>query len=221
MIYVKKYWWIVLVILLTGASVWWLKPNKVIQQPNQDQVLIHKFDSLKYIHKNDSLTLVIDTLKAKLDKKKRDYADLLNRQKKEREKLPTLTASEVVEEFQGWVEVPVTMVAQPDTMIITPLQGIRNAVEVFVEKDQCLAREDEVIDQVKLANETIVAQDTLLKVKNNRIIGLTREYFQSQAAVNKLNNDLKKSEKKLRTKNVILGILSGVAAVGIVIAVVK
>jgi hypothetical protein len=126
-----------------------------------------------------------------------------------------------VAEFQGWVEVPVTMVAQPDTMIITPLQGIRNAVEVFVEKDQCLAREDNVEGQIKDATATIVAQDSLIKVKNNRIIGLTREYFQSQAVVDKLNNDLKKSEKKLRTKNVILGILSGVAAVGIVIAVVK
>jgi hypothetical protein len=222
MIYVKKYWWIVLVIILTGIATWLIKPSPVVT-PSTDSLLVHKFDSLKYIKSNDSLVSIIDTLKTQLNIKKLQYAELLKRQKKEKERVVNLPVPELVNEFEGWVGVPVETKFDLDSnaSVITPIAGIRTAVVTFIEKDQCLEREMQLVDQNTLLTKTVSKQDTLIKLKDKRIIDLTREYFQSEAEREKAEKETEKANKKVRTKNVIIGILSGVAAVGIVISAVK
>lgn len=216
--YIKKYWYIPIIILLTGTAVWFLKPDKVIM-PLPDQVMVHKFDSVKYIKRSDSLVQVIDTLKSKLEIKKRQYADLLNKQRLQIVEVQTMPATEVVQVFRDKVQAIVTLTT--DSNVITPIQGIRNAVIMFVQGDQCLDREKAVLDQQSISGRIIQSQDTLLQIKDKRIIGLTREFYTSQVIITGLNTDLEKERKKVRTRNIILGVLSGVAAAGIVVAVIK
>lgn len=217
---VKKYWYIPIIILLTGIAVWFLKPDKVVV-PLPDQVMVHKFDSLKYIKTSDSLKVIVDTLKSQLAVKKKQYKDLLSRQKVDIFEVKNLPIPELVSRFEDKTQTFVKVSMLPDSVVIAPIESIRNAVILFTEGDQCYERERSVVVQNELSSNIIRQQDSLISIKDKRIVGLTREFYSSQATIAGLNGALEKERKKVRTRNVILGILSGVAAAGIVVAIVK
>lgn len=205
-------------ILLTAICVWYLKPNRTVPVP-PDQVIIHKFDSVKYIKRSDSLVQVIDTLKSRLEVKKKQYADLLNKQRIQVAQVEIMPATELVQTFEDKVQSSVVLTK--DSNVIAPIHAIRAAVILFVHGDQCIDREKAVLDQEAVSSRIIQSQDTLLQIKDKRIVGLTREFYTSQAVITGLNSDLAKERKKNRTKNIIIGCTAGAAAVGILVAVLK
>jgi hypothetical protein len=218
---IKKYWWVIVIAILVGIAVWFLKPDKIITiLPSQ--IPMHEFDSLVYVHKLDSVNLAIKEIKTKLTEKQKDYDKLLELQKKERENLRHLTATEIIKKFSEKVNTPVETVLSRDTQVIVPLNGIRNAVLLFTRTDQCEDREISLVDQNSRLGLLIISQDPLLKIKDTRLVALMKEFYSGEITINTLNNALEKEKKKNRTKNIILGIVSGAAAVAIgVIAIIK
>jgi hypothetical protein len=102
------------------------------------------------------------------------------------------------------------------------MKGIRNAVLLFTRADQCEDREIPLVDQNSRLGALVMSQDSLLKIKDTRLVALMKEFYSDQAAMNTLNSVLEKEKKKNRNKNIILGVVSGAAAVAIgVIAITK
>jgi hypothetical protein len=67
----------------------------------------------------------------------------------------------------------------------------------------------------------IQVKDKMLSVKDIYIKDLNDQYFAAGAIMKDQDLLIGKQQKKIRTKNLILGILSGIAAASIVIVAVK
>ncbi len=221
----KKFWWVIVIVLAmcvaTGIVVWNLKPTKtIVQEPSQVQP--HKFDSLKYIQKTDSLSKVISDLKKENDKKEKQYSLLLRNQKQQVVAVENLSEKEVIDEFS--VRTGDKASQRDDSTAIISIFSMRKAISLFVERDQCLERETTTLDQGDLTRSIITSQDSMLIAKDKRIIDLTKEFYDSQLKITGLNVAVAKYDRKIRTKNVFLGILGGIAVVGItgtIISIVK
>lgn len=221
----KRYWLQIVICLIVaiavGVAVWFLKPVKVVVQ-DPSQVQPHKFDSLVYIQKTDSLIKVISGLKEQDEKKRIQYAVLLREQKILADKLQTIPATEVVKRFDE--KTGDKSILHRDSTATISLFAMRNAVGLFVAGEQCLDRERLTLDQGEFTRSIIASQDSLLRVKDSRIYSLTREFYDSQLRITGLNVAVENRDRKIRTKNIFIGILSGVTLLGVtgtIIAIVR
>lgn len=216
--WIKKYWWIVAVIALIIVAVIFFWPKKVVPVVD-DTVSVHRFDSLVYIHSNDSLKGVITTLEAEIVKRSAVYARTVAILNSKISTVQTLPANDVVEVFSDRVYVDVKL--RSDSNVIVPLQGIRNAVVMIYRMDAAIAGLEYYSGQDSLQREVIGQQKQLLAIKDTRIVNLTSEFYQSQSAITGLRADIAKQQRKVRNRNTLIGIVAGAGAVAILVAVLK
>ena len=216
--WLKKYWWILAVVILLIIAVIFFWPKKII--PVQDNtVVIHQFDSLRYIKSNDSLKSVIGTLEQEIVKRTLSYTRTIAILSKKTDAVQTLPATEVVDVFSDRIHVDVEL--RSDSNVIVPLQGIRNAVVLIYERDAAMVGVDFYSGKDSLNTAVIHKQKELLNIKDTRIVNLTKEFYQSQNTITGLKTDLEKQQRKVRNRNKLLGIISGAGAVAILVAVLK
>jgi len=219
--WLKKYGWIILLILLVAMTIsfFWGSKSKVQVQDNT--VLVHKFDSSLYIHSNDSLKGVIRTLEQELAKREVSYAQTIKILSKKTDAVQTLPITEVAEAFSERIYVDVGLEARGDTVAILPMQGIRNALVIIYRGDEALVGLSYYKGQDSLKTVLIDNQKQLMNIKDTRIVALTSEFYKSQAVITGLNADIEKAQRKLRNRNKVLGIISGAAAVAVLVAVLR
>ena len=127
--------------------------------------------------------------------------------------------TEVVAVFSDRIHVDVEL--REDSNVIVPLQGIRNAVVLIFERDAAIAGVEYYSGQDSLKSALIEKQRELLSIKDTRIVGLTKEFYTSQTTISGLRTDLEKQQKKVRNRNTLIGVISGAAAVAVLVAVLK
>ena len=219
--FIKKNWWVFIVCALCFFAAWMIKqPKNIVVQDNA--VALHRIDSLSYKKSSDSLVQIIDTLKSRLAKKKIQYITVVRGQGEEMERVTHLMTTETIKEYADRVDDSCKMVViNRDTSVITPINGIKTAVVLLLRGEQCLERETVTGEQSSLREAIIKSQGELIVIKDNRIIGLTKEFYSSQLVISGLRGDVEREKKKNRIKNILLGSVAGVAAVGILVAVLK
>jgi hypothetical protein len=221
----KKYWLQIVIVIVVAAAVgilvWFLKPTKIVVQ-DTSQVQPHKFDSLKYIHKVDSINLVLVELRKKDEKNRLAYAVLLREQNVLNNLLKTIPPVKVVELFSEKTGDKATL--HLDSTATISLLAMRTAVGLFIAGEQCLDREVAILNTSAVKDAVMASYDSLLSAKNERIFDLTREFYDSQLRITGLGVTIAKQDRRNRTKNIIIGVVSGVAVLGItgtIIAITK
>lgn len=220
MTFIKKYWvFLIVIILLIIAIIFlWRKETPVIQD---NTIAIHQFDSLKYIHSNDSLKNIITILEKEIVKRETAYTRTLANVTKKINSIQTLPAQEVVDEFSDQIQHELTIENRNDTVVIVPLQGVKNAVVLIYERKYALMGVEYYMGQDSLKNEVIVNQKQLLDIKDTRIVKLTDEFYQSQQVITGLKGSLEKEKRKVRNRNTLIGVTAGIGAVAILVAALK
>lgn len=219
--FVKKYWWVFILCIGFFIAAWFIKPNK-ITDTTPDLIPQHQIDSLKYAKTTDSLTQIIDTLKAQLKNKKTEYITIIKNQGLELDKIKKLPATELVKEFSKRTGDSVKLVIlEKDTTVIAPMASIKEAVILMVKGEQAEIREMKLTSQLNTANSLIEKQDAKLATNDIRISQLTKEFYTSQILISGLEADVSKEQKRNRTKNVVIGCLIGVSVTAGIIAILK
>jgi len=216
---VKKFGpWVAVLVLFVACLVLLLAPDKPVPVPTVEN---HRFDSLRYVKRSDSLSVVITDLEKKIIAIKASFAARIETLKQSVETVKTLPADEVVTAFSTRTGEASTIEVRTDTMVVTPIAGIRKALIICYERDAAMDGLDFYASQDSLQRELISRKDEMLTVKDNRIKTLTDEYYQSQAAIRSLSADLEKQQRKVRNRNRLLGIISGAAGVAVLVAIVR
>jgi len=217
--FLKKYWKYILaaVLLIVAIIFLWRREPKPL--PPDNTVVVHQFDSLKYVKSNDSLKVVISTLEQEIVKRGAEYALVVAKYSKKIGAVQNLPKTEVVEEFSNRIYVDVEL--KPDSNVIVPIQGIRNALVLIYERDAAIEGLHFYSGQDSLKTSVIEKQKELLGIKDNRIVKLTSEFYQSQTVITGLRADVEKANKKVRNRNTWIGIGFGAAAAGVLVAIIK
>ena len=214
----KNYWWVIVIAILVGIAIWFLKPSKtVFIQPSA--IPVHKFDSLKFKQQYDSLAAINKGLAIQVKKSTDDLQALKLKQKQEAVLIRELPPPEIVKQWNALTGD--TAKLKPDGEVIVALDPIKIAVISFIDRDQLRARELSYIKQDSLKSLYIASQDSLavaLKLRNGQ---LTKEFYNNQVTDDKLNAALQTAQKQNRTKNVIIGCAAGAAAVAIIVAILR
>ena len=214
----KNYWWVIVICLLVGIAVWFLKPTKTVYiQPSA--IPMHQFDSLKFKQQYDSLSKINTDLKKSVTEIGQELSRQILSNKAELDKVKALPAPETVTKWNGFTND--NAVLQTNGDIITKIDPIRFAVIAFIERSQLKQRELSYIRQDSVKSLLLASNDTLLSKMQLRTAKLTSEFYKSEYANGELRADLEKADKRNRTKNIIIGCTAGAAAVGILIAVFK
>lgn len=214
----KKHWVALAIITLLVVAFLFLWPKKEVPVEN-NAVAVHKFDSVVYIKTNDSLKGVIALLEEQIIKRELSWSRTVQLLSKKTSTVQTLPKEKVTETFSDRIHVDVVLTK--DSNVITPIQGIRNALVLFYELDGALAGVEYYSGQDSLKTALIGKQKELINIKDTRIVKLTSEFYESQATITGLNADIEKQKRKVRNRNRIIGITAGVAAVGILVAGLK
>jgi len=172
----KKYWWVIVTVSLVIIAAIFLWPKKIM--PVQDNtVIVHQFDSLKYLKSNDSLKAIISALEKEIVQREASYGRLSVILSKKKDAVQILPKTEVVEAFSDRIHVDVEL--RGDSNVIVPLQGIRNAVVLIYERDAAIAGIEYYSGRDSLQGALIEKQKELLNIKDTRIVGLTKEFYSS------------------------------------------
>jgi hypothetical protein len=168
------------------------------------------------------MKLIIEDLNNKLFANKETYKKLIAKQKVELNAIKTIPDSELIKIFEQYTgsNLEIQIIGH-DTNIITKLPTIEHSVVLFVQNDQCSEREFLLVTRDSIQQATIEENNKLLRIKDDRIMKMTQEFYNTQQVINSLNNDLTKEKRQGRNKNIAIGILIGVATAATVIAITR
>jgi len=214
----RKYWPFIVGSIVLVVLLWiYRRPKPVTLY--QDRVIEHKFDSLKYIQKTDSILQINEQLRSQLKVISIKMVDLQKEQQKQTEELKKMIPTQIIKIWNDKTHDHAEMAS--DSGIITRLEPLTVAVSLMLQGDQCKDREICLVRQDSLKSLLIASIDDLLDLKEKRIGKLTTEFYQSSQVIDGLNRDLVSANKSIRTRNIIIGGTAGAALIGILIAIIK
>jgi len=213
------------VIILAFVSIffagWWMRPPKVIYQHQQIDSLrnAHREDSLRYAFE---LTLLMgrdSVLNNAIIQKDKQIDDLKKNLSKEIETIILLPATETVGLFShNTGDTAKIIVIGGDTTCIVSIPSIRLCNVLFAERNACISENIILQSKVETCLDLVDEKNDQLNLTYGRIEKLTDEYYRSQSIINNQQKYMGKYAKKVRNRNIFIGIISGVAAGGIVTA---
>jgi hypothetical protein len=220
--WIKKYWWVVVVVILTAIAVWFLKPSPIIPPAPDNAVIIHQFDSVKYIKTADSLKVVISGLEKEIVSRRRSYEQLARKLNEKVNAVQSMPATDVVTAFNERTG-DSSVIEQRDgnDFVISPMSAIRVAVVEFYQKDAAMAGIAFYSEQDSINQLIVKGLKDLVATKDSRIVKLTNEFYNQESEKAELKAQVEKEQKKVRRRNTVIGITAGAAAVAVIIAVVK
>jgi len=219
-------WIAVVLVLFAGAilATWFLKPPVVVTQQQEIDSLRNKHarDSMEYVWTLSKFDSTYTRLELTLKAKDRQIHFLRASLQKESERLIELNATESVAQFSkntgdsSWVAV-----ISRDTVCITRMPAITEANILIMERGVFK-------HEAQLYHAKADAYFSLLDAKNeelgfirDRVIKLNEEYWKSQAIIDKQNKFLSRYAKKVRNRNIVIGVVSGLAAGAVITAIAK
>ena len=216
----KRFWPFILIIVLVIVATWYLKPGASIPISNQpEQVIVHKYDSLKYAQMMADSVKKMNELRNQLRMISGTISVLRRDQFQRLDVIDHLIPDSVIRIWN--LKTGDQAEIKKDSSVITKLSPIRTAVKLITMKEQGEIRELNYLRKDSISSLLIIAQDNMIKIKDDRIGNLTKEFYQGQAIQAKLNDDLEKANKKVRRRNIIIGVTAGAAAAGVLFGVLK
>jgi len=182
----------------------------------------HGTDSTVYVVRIDSLTKIVDKLNDRLNHSNAKLVELKEQVAKKKQSIELLPAEETVSYFNcSTGDSAKVIVVEQDTMAMVTIPGVKAANLLFVDRNSCFEIQSLLDMKINDMGEMITTKDKLLSVKDIYIKNLNDQYFASSSIIKDQDILIGKQQKKIRTKNVILGLLGGIAAASIVIIAVK
>ena len=182
----------------------------------------HSADSTVYVVKIDSLTRIVDKLNDRLNYSNAKLVELKQQALKKQQYIKLLPAEETVSYFNcSTGDSAKVIVVEQDTMALATIPGVKAANLLFIDRSSCFEIQSQLDLKINDMDEMITTKDELLSVKDLYIKNLNDQYFASSSIIKDQNLLIGKQQKKIRTKNVILGLLGGIAAASIIIIAVK
>lgn len=224
---IKKYKWVIFLALAfaSGFLIKWFftPPNtsvEVARLKEEVKIIVerHKADSAKYVRTSDSLVQVINTMVSNVYEKEKQLAYWKSHFQIVRDSVVNLPPTDAVNYFSERTGEKATIT---DRGVISPMQGVYNANVLFVEHDEYAGENTYLRSIVSTQDSIITTQKELIGIKDRRITGITNDYYSIQRVNSDLNSVIKKQKRNIRTKNAVVGILSGVAVGAIVVTLVK
>lgn len=206
----KKKWVIGLVIvsLLCGVLLSFLFRKEKVNTV----VINHVSDSISYQKQYDSLSVIVDGLKKISESKGKEIVRLRGLLAANKDSVITLSPTETVSMFSEETGEKATL--QGDSTVLTTLPAIKFSNLSFVEV-KSLHSEIRCWEELALVKDSIITLDqSLLAMKDGRILTLTNEYYQSQTAT----KNLQKQHKKEVFRKTFIGVSAGLMA-GFVVGV--
>jgi hypothetical protein len=218
--------WIAAVALLLAAAFffgWKMKPNVVVSERQTIDSLRSAYvrDSVEYIHKSLEKDSINSVIASAIISKNRQIIELKKSLEKEKNRIINLPADETVELFSESTGVVSSVtVIDKDTNCITPIQGITQA-NLLINERYGLYREVELLNgKIVCMQDMIDNRNEALNVARGRVGTLTEQYQSSQGVIDRLSKDNEKANKKIKNRNVALGIIGSIAAGGIITAII-
>lgn len=201
---------------------WWLRPPKIITQ--QQAV-----DDLRNSHQQDSLKYAFDLSKLREDsadfvliiEEKDEKIAVLQKMRYERsDEISVLPATETIELFnQNTGDTAKILVINRDTSCIAPIPSIRIANVLMEERKTYIAETIILKEKCRTYADLLNNQDEKLSLTYKRIRQLTDDYYNSHLIIDNQQKSMIKLGKKIRTRNIVIGISWGVAIGGIFTAI--
>jgi len=222
----KIIWIAVIALLLVGVFFfgWWMKPTVIVDQSNT-------VDSLRYAHHTDSIYLSslvrflkqdVDSLKEVVKKQDKELSSLSSVSKLERDAIKKLPADRQIKLYsENAGDSAYLAVINNDTVGISKMKAILD-VNLTYHDNLKLRNEQRLLHSQNVNLRSIVGlQDSIINVEQLRNTKLTDDYWLSQKVINNITIDNNKKDKKIRNRNIVIGVLSGIAAAGIGVAIIK
>ena len=176
----------------------------------------HKMDSIMWVYEFNEMDSMYQRILTTVEGKDELIARLKVKNKTELEPVKTLPANQTTQLFNihtgdsSWVEV------RKDTLVISPLKAIQCANVVMMEGNQRLR----IIELLELKNEALdsalMNREEVLRLTMRRVVKLTDEYYMSQGVIDRQSEYIRHYKKKIKRRNVLIGVLGGVALASIV-----
>jgi len=103
-------------------------------------------------------------------------------------------------------------------MCVASIASIRLSNVIFAERMACITENDQLTQKVSEYAGIVNDKNILLDLTYGRITKLTDEYYRSQAIINKQQQYITRINKKVRNRNIALGIGGGIA-LGAIVAI--
>jgi len=201
---------------------WWMKPAKVIDRSDEMDSLTqaHRYDSAIYaieIARYDSINSV---LAVAIIGKNREIIKLRRALEVEKGQIIKLHATESVALFSAQVGDTAFLQVETDTLCVTTIPAIRTANTLFAERRHYIDLASILTEKNKLQEDMISGKQEELSVVRDRVVKLTGEYYKANELYLIQQKKLDKANKKIRNRNIAIGIIGGIAAGGIVTALI-
>lgn len=217
--------WIVIIaiaFIVIFFAGWWLRPPKIIDRNTE-------VDSLKASHLRDSAIYALQL--AKYDSttkvlaiaivaKNRQIIALRRALEQKKEEIKRLPATESVALFSVEVGDTAFLQVEKDTLCITTIPAVRTANLLFAERRHYISVADILTDKNKLQEDMISWKQEELSLVRDRVVKLTAEYYKVNGLYMGQQLKLDKANKKVRNRNIAIGIISGIAVGGVVTALI-
>jgi hypothetical protein len=213
---------IALAFILVFFAGWWMKPPKIIDTPGTYDSLMdaHRRDSVAYAIKLAMYDSISTVLSVAIVGKNRQIIILQKALEQKSEEIKRLPATESAALFAAEINDTAYLQIDRDTMCVTTIPGIRRANLLFNERRHYLNLSKILSDKNELQSDMITWKSEELSVVKDRVIQVTGEYYKVNDLYLKQRNQLVKANKKVKNRNIAIGIISGIAVGGIVTALI-
>ena len=224
---IKKYKWVIFLALAFASGFlikWFFTPPNTSGEVNRlkEEVKViverHKSDSVRYVKTSDSLVQIINKMVGNVYEKEKQLAYWKSHFQVVRDSIVKLPPTDAVKYFS---ERTCSTSELTDKGVISPIQSIYNANVIFVERDDAVGETTQLRAIVSTQDSIITNQTELIGIKDKRIAGITNDYYSIQRVNSDLNSVIKKQKRNIRTKNAVVGILSGVTIGAIVVTLLR
>jgi hypothetical protein len=213
---------IAIAFILIFFAGWWAKPTKVIEVRTEYDSLLdaHKRDSAIYALQMAKYDSVNTVLSVAIIGKNLQIVSLKKALEQSLTEIKRLPASESASLFAVEVGDTAFLQVEKDTMCVTTIPAIRTANVLFAERRHYISLSGILTEKNKLQEDMITWKQEELSVVKDRVIQVTGEYYKVNDLYLKQRLQLDKANKKVRNRNIAIGIVGGIAVGGIVTALI-
>jgi hypothetical protein len=203
---------------------WWFKPVQIVYQQQQIDSIrsAHRIDSIRYAYELEQAQAHEAALTAEIVLLDAQIAELKQARHVKATEIINLPATETVQLFShNTGDSARITVIEGDTGCIVKLPSIRLCNLIFADRNGLISENGLLKTKVETYDAILAQKEVLLGLTYKRIEIQTAEYFKSQGIINKQQFYITKIGRKVRNRNIIIGILGGVAvgAIGAAILV--
>jgi len=202
---------------------WWSKPVKIVVEHQQ-------IDSLRNAHREDSIQYAFNLSKfidqdsvyeKEIQEKDQLIASLRYNLSQDRKVIEVLPADKTIQMFSEQTgDSSLVGIVEGDTVCISTVPSIRIANVLFKERMSLIKENRLLSSKIETYLDLVDHKNENLALTYARINKLTDEYYRSQTIINNQQKFMERYAKKVRNRNIWMGIIGGLAVGGIATALI-